>query len=326
MTEVSCNIIKDLLPLYVEGLTSEDTNKLIEEHLAGCEDCRKLLADMTGGEGNPDEPGEAPTPEEKEAIDFMKKSNRKLKRGVVFTVIAIFALFLCLVLARGFFRAYDVSADTVMVTYLDVTEHEATVRGCLSDSARGFRAKQVSFDDGVLSISLKSSLVSFLTDNDFLVNFTTTEEIKCVKVAGEVVWDRGTEVSRDSAKLFAAKHRYIGDMSANAKSIHALDISEKLGPFENELQTSVEPYGWIIHLQNDMSDRNLEKLNDQLAYYSAMLIATIDNLGYVQFDYSMCGEDQMSAFSEEYVDWLYGSSVKEAAGTASGLYEMMNNW
>ncbi len=41
MMNVSCNVIKDLLPLYVEEVVSEDTQTMVAEHLAHCADCRK---------------------------------------------------------------------------------------------------------------------------------------------------------------------------------------------------------------------------------------------------------------------------------------------
>lgn len=44
--EISCNIIRDLLPLYAEELVSEDSRKLVDEHLCGCDDCTKELASM----------------------------------------------------------------------------------------------------------------------------------------------------------------------------------------------------------------------------------------------------------------------------------------
>ena len=46
MNKISCNIIGDLLPLYVDGAVSEDTKKLVEEHLAECADCKKAAEDM----------------------------------------------------------------------------------------------------------------------------------------------------------------------------------------------------------------------------------------------------------------------------------------
>lgn len=36
-----CSIVRDLLPLYVEQMVSAETGAFVEEHLAGCEACRK---------------------------------------------------------------------------------------------------------------------------------------------------------------------------------------------------------------------------------------------------------------------------------------------
>ncbi|MDD4261063.1 MAG: zf-HC2 domain-containing protein [Syntrophaceticus schinkii] len=44
--KLSCKIISDLLPLYVEDLASEDSRKAVEEHIATCSACRKNLEDM----------------------------------------------------------------------------------------------------------------------------------------------------------------------------------------------------------------------------------------------------------------------------------------
>lgn len=45
MTEHNnCNIVKDLLPLYLEELCSEDSKNYVEEHLAQCEVCRNSCA------------------------------------------------------------------------------------------------------------------------------------------------------------------------------------------------------------------------------------------------------------------------------------------
>ncbi len=46
MSKISCNVIGDLLPLYVDGAVSEDTKKLVEEHLAVCEECKKAAEEM----------------------------------------------------------------------------------------------------------------------------------------------------------------------------------------------------------------------------------------------------------------------------------------
>ena len=39
-----CNIVKDLLPLYIEGLASKDSKEFIESHIAECDSCRRELS------------------------------------------------------------------------------------------------------------------------------------------------------------------------------------------------------------------------------------------------------------------------------------------
>ena len=51
--KTNCDIIRDLLPLYAEHITSEATNALVEEHLAECEACRAELEKM-------EQPGSGP--------------------------------------------------------------------------------------------------------------------------------------------------------------------------------------------------------------------------------------------------------------------------
>ncbi len=40
---MKCSIVQDLLPLYADNLTSNETNIAIEDHLSECETCAKIL-------------------------------------------------------------------------------------------------------------------------------------------------------------------------------------------------------------------------------------------------------------------------------------------
>lgn len=44
---MNCNIIKDLLPLYIDKSCSEESAKIIEEHLSECAECKTTLENMT---------------------------------------------------------------------------------------------------------------------------------------------------------------------------------------------------------------------------------------------------------------------------------------
>ncbi|MGG7214160.1 zf-HC2 domain-containing protein [Clostridium nigeriense] len=46
MNYISCRIIEDLLPLYVDGVCSEESKKYIESHISTCEECHKKLEEM----------------------------------------------------------------------------------------------------------------------------------------------------------------------------------------------------------------------------------------------------------------------------------------
>ena len=43
---MKCEIIRDLFPSYIDGLTSKESNQAIEEHLEGCRECRRYLEEM----------------------------------------------------------------------------------------------------------------------------------------------------------------------------------------------------------------------------------------------------------------------------------------
>lgn len=41
-----CEIVRDLLPIYIENLESEETKNYIEEHLKDCAECKEILNNM----------------------------------------------------------------------------------------------------------------------------------------------------------------------------------------------------------------------------------------------------------------------------------------
>ena len=46
MDKINCNVLGDLLPLYADDVVSEDTKRIVEEHLAECEECAEKYAQM----------------------------------------------------------------------------------------------------------------------------------------------------------------------------------------------------------------------------------------------------------------------------------------
>jgi len=44
--KISCNVIRDLLPLYAEDMASDDTRAMVDEHLCKCEECTIVFNTM----------------------------------------------------------------------------------------------------------------------------------------------------------------------------------------------------------------------------------------------------------------------------------------
>ena len=50
-TKLSCCVVRDLLPSYIEELTESETNRLVREHLDSCPECRKIEKEMRSQPG-----------------------------------------------------------------------------------------------------------------------------------------------------------------------------------------------------------------------------------------------------------------------------------
>lgn len=84
--KISCNVIEDLLPLYIDDVVSEDSRQLVEQHLKECQSCQKMMEEMKKenslGKGMPDS-----TEAKKTAIEPLKKIRRKIRRKRIAAVL-----------------------------------------------------------------------------------------------------------------------------------------------------------------------------------------------------------------------------------------------
>ena len=92
--KTNCNVIRDLLPLYIDKISSEETNKLIEEHFEECEECKKYYEIMK------DETKVSDIDEEKVLKKFSKKMKKKRLKAIILAIIV--TLILGLVIWRIF--------------------------------------------------------------------------------------------------------------------------------------------------------------------------------------------------------------------------------
>ena len=83
---MKCNIVKDLLPLYCDKLTSQDSNEEIEKHLHECGECNAVYESMKQKEDDIKVPDKDLKPLKK-----VKKRTKLKVIGAVFGTIAVLA-------------------------------------------------------------------------------------------------------------------------------------------------------------------------------------------------------------------------------------------
>lgn len=88
MDRINCNIIKDLLPSYMEDICSEDSRELVEEHLNECRECQNLMEMMTATEIVSEKTGDR-------QIDYMKKIRQDYTKK---NIISFGLLVVCLIM------------------------------------------------------------------------------------------------------------------------------------------------------------------------------------------------------------------------------------
>ena len=103
---VTCNVVKDLLPLYSEELCSEDSADLVKTHLETCESCKKLLENLPLTEKE-----QKSAPDEAKTMRKLNRRMKRSKRSIILLLIAwgdvscprspMFPRDLCAILSMG---------------------------------------------------------------------------------------------------------------------------------------------------------------------------------------------------------------------------------
>lgn len=90
MNNITCEVAKDLIPLYSEGLCSEESRLAVKNHLAECESCRRLLEMPVEQEQITNLPGEK---------NVFRKLNKKMnhRKALIIFLSIVLALILAAV-------------------------------------------------------------------------------------------------------------------------------------------------------------------------------------------------------------------------------------
>lgn len=312
-----CEIVQDLLPSYVDGLASEVTNQAVKSHVQTCEKCRQSMTDMGVSES------EYCLYEEKE-IDFLKKTKRNHRRILGISLAAVLIVVLSiLALVRVYLIGDELDADLISCQVSvqtreqadGSTESEIQVKGILLDA--GIDVTQVIFseENGVVTICVKGGTASPFCESMFQESYIVSGPVTEIYVGDRILWDQGVEISSYVADIYATKHPYVGDMTANGATAKALGLSQLIGDFTNELQTTEEPYGWIMYKETPVAAEQEQELLKKVESLSYVMIAMTDNLDYMTYVYEVDGVEKDVTFSVDTVPG--GKDLKQEVASSA---------
>ena len=94
--DLTCEVVRDLLPSYVDGLTNDVSNQAVEQHIKICENCRKLYHEMQEtvngeylSEQDLEQMGRKADFKGPSEIDYLKKIRRKNRMRILAAVLIV---------------------------------------------------------------------------------------------------------------------------------------------------------------------------------------------------------------------------------------------
>lgn len=115
-----CEMIQDLLPLYLDGVCSEESKKAIEQHLAECSGCKAFYTAMEEAEGTQIQ-AHNPDRECQKAASFQAVKKRIFRKQILAAVAAVLVLMAIAFASVGILKnttrivAYDNNISVSMV-------------------------------------------------------------------------------------------------------------------------------------------------------------------------------------------------------------------
>lgn len=266
--DLTCGVVRDLLPSYVEKLTAPETNAAVEAHLAGCPDCERLRADLAG-----ETLREAPAPE----VDYLKKVKRRTGWRVVLAAVCTVLLLAAAVAVKLFVIGQPIQQEGLSYSAReDLGAMELRMYSNWSGVA--YCRFEIEQTDGVVRVTGRQVLPSFLyptADHRERISLNGVTE---VWLGERLIWQDGIAIRQRAFDVCQAKSDYVGDVSAVGRMAEALGLPA-YGGYTTELTTSRQPYRWTVRFSGPSRTAEDDYVkHHNLWQRGALAIAAIGNL------------------------------------------------
>ena len=90
-----CNVIRDLLPLYVDEVCSAESRKMIEEHLKECSECKAYMESMSDDGSKANQMIQDDPENENRKVSSLRNVKKKIQRRQILTAVVTVLILVC---------------------------------------------------------------------------------------------------------------------------------------------------------------------------------------------------------------------------------------
>lgn len=131
-----CSIVRDILPLYLENMVSDETGTFVKEHLKDCPECTAALEALKAGPKIEKVSSEMQDSLDAEVVKCMKAARKKFRKKAYRVAAVIAAAFIAVCILLHFFPVYrimDIGSMTIGNYYSSDEIAKALYIGSASD-------------------------------------------------------------------------------------------------------------------------------------------------------------------------------------------------
>lgn len=199
-----CELIQDLIPLYIDGICSDESKKIVEEHLSLCKSCNEYYNSINNMK-------DIPIDSIKKEYDQKKaKSFQKLKKKLFHKQILMIIISISLLLITGWFTMNGLKKDIEKVNYSDSIS-VSMIDGSLITRLQSSRIHQAEIKR--VNLNEKEYLFYYL-ENSKWDELTTGDE-----VYSELMLCPENKNAQDIDRIYYYTGNYEGLESMNTKEL-----------------------------------------------------------------------------------------------------------
>ncbi len=305
---MKCEVIRDLFPSYIDELTSEATNQVIEEHLSVCKNCCNILDEMK-------RPSIKPLGEMEKSIDYLKKVRKVNRRKLVIILLSVILVISLTGLYIVFQKGTSLYAENIYPVQICQEKGSIQLKVSIDKDFSHISHREIcekELDDKNIELVINYRVAMGNGPKQVTDVYYTDKKIQRVKFGDRVIWENGKLISPLTNKVYETRHEFIGDAPANNESALLLGLENVLGGFENELQTEKKLYIWKIkYPKSAVAMEYAEELNNRFRKYGVIMLGIIGNLDEIEFDYWNGMQYEKLRITKNEATALLGFDVKK---------------